>query len=303
MHLTLQQLKLFDSVARNAGYTPAARELHLTQPAVSIQIKRLEEQLGLALFERVGKQILLTQAGKVVHESTLAILEKLSEMANVVEQIKGDVKGPLQLAVVTTTKYFLPHLIGEFLQCYPDVEPRLRFTNRERVVERLDANLDDFVIMGQLPPNRNLVSHPFLENILVPVARPDHPLAKRKGVSLQELAAQRFLHREQGSGTRMRFEQLLQDNGLEATPYMELGSMEAVKQGVMAGLGVAVLSLHALRLELETGRLSVLDVEGFPLKRQWYLVHQKGKALSLTAQTFLEFILSGSAQYASRAQE
>lgn len=294
MHLTLQQLKLFESVYRNSGYTRAAEELHLTQPAVSIQIKRLENQVGLPLFEQVGKKIFPSMAGKAVYEASLDILNRVSSLKNSIEEIKGVVKGSLQMSVVSTAKYFMPHLLGKFLKDYPEVEPRLKFTNRARVVERLMSNKDDFVVMGQIPSGERLESYPFLENIIVAVAPPDHPLANRKKISLKRLIKERFLQREPGSGTRMAFNKMLEQKGLQLEPYMELGSSEAIKQGVMAGLGLAVLSLHSLCLERDAGKLTVLDVVDFPLKRRWYAVHLKGKILSLTAKTFLDYILENS---------
>ena len=294
MHLTLQQLKLFESVYRNSGYTRAAEELHLTQPAVSIQIKRLENQVGLPLFEQVGKKIFPSMAGKAVYEASLDILNRVSSLKNSIEEIKGVVKGSLQMSVVSTAKYFMPHLLGKFLKDYPEVEPRLKFTNRARVVERLMSNKDDFVVMGQIPSGERLESYPFLENIIVAVAPPDHPLANRKKISLKRLIKERFLQREPGSGTRMVFNKMLEQKGLQLEPYMELGSSEAIKQGVMAGLGLAVLSLHSLCLERDAGKLTVLDVVDFPLKRRWYAVHLKGKILSLTAKTFLDYILENS---------
>ncbi|MDH5485192.1 MAG: LysR substrate-binding domain-containing protein [Gammaproteobacteria bacterium] len=291
MHFTLQQLKLFESVSRNASYTRAAEELHLTQPAVSIQIKRLEEQVGLPLFELVGKKIFPTAAGKTMYQASRDILARVGELKNAVESLKGEVKGPLQLSVVTTSKYFMPHLLGTFLARYPEVEPKLVFTNRARVIQRLHNNEDDFVVMGQIPEDEQLETYPFLENILVPVAHPNHPLASQKNVPLEAIVGERFLVREVGSGTRLVFDRLLKNKGLKVEPYMELGSSEAIKQGVMAGLGLAILSLHSLRLEQAAHKLVVLDVEGFPVRRRWYAVHLKGKKLSLVARTFLDYIL------------
>ena len=208
------------------------------------------------------------------------------------EILKGSVRGPLRVSVVTTAKYFMPHLLGSFLQQYPDVEPKLVFSNRERVMERLLGNKDDFVVMGQVPAGEALEAFPFLNNILCVTAPPGHALANTKHISLKQLTHQRMLEREAGSGTRQAFDKLLADHDLSIEPYMELGSSEAIKQGVMAGLGLAVLSLHSIRLELESGRLCVLDVENFPLERRWFAVHLKGKKLSLVAQTFLDYILS-----------
>ncbi len=294
MHLTLQQLKLFESVFRNGSYTRAAEELHLTQPAISIQLKRLESQTGMPLFEQVGKKIFPTPAGKAMYEASQDILSRVSDLSKSIEEIKGHVKGPLQMSVVTTAKYFMPHLLGSFLKDYPEVTPKLKFTNRATVVERLMNNIDDFVVMGQILDDSKLEIYPFLENILVPVAPSGHPLVGKKNINLDNLIKHRFLQREPGSGTRLVFERLLTQNKLSIEPYMELGSSEAIKQGVMAGLGVAVLSLHSLRLERDAGKLVVLDVKGFPLKRRWFAVHLKGKQLSLTAKTFLDYILENS---------
>ena len=294
MHLTLQQLKLFEAVSRNSSFTRAAEELHLTQPAVSIQIKRLEAQAGLPLFEQVGKKIFSTAAGKVMYDASLDILNRVEDLKNSLEELEGVVKGPVQVSVVTTAKYFMPHLLGAFLQKYPDVEPKLKFTNRARVVERLMSNEDDFVVMGQVPEDKRLESYPFLNNILGILAPPGHPLASKKNIELRELTKERFLKREEGSGTRQAFDKLLADNGLKIEPYMELGSSEALKQGVMAGLGLAILSLHSVQLELDANKLIVLDVKGFPLKRRWYAVHLKGRKLSLVARTFLDYILAES---------
>ncbi|MCK5897081.1 MAG: LysR family transcriptional regulator [Cocleimonas sp.] len=296
MHLTLQQLRLFESVSRLGSYTRAAEELFITQPAVSIQIKRLEAQVGLPLFEQVGKKTFPTAAGKMMYAASLDIINRVKDLKSSIEELKGTVKGTLQMSVVTTAKYFLPSLLGSFLQQYPDVEPKLKFTNRARVIERLMNNDDDFVVMGQVPKDNNLEAYPFLNNILGVVAYNHHPLSSKKNITLEELVKQRFLIREAGSGTQYVFDQLLQKHGLVIEPYMELGSSEALKQAVMAGLGIAVLSLHSVQLEREVKKLTVLDVKGFPLKRRWYAVHLKGRKLSLVARTFLDYILKESSK-------
>lgn len=294
MHLTLQQLRLFEAVSRLGSYTRAAEELFITQPAVSIQIKRLEDHVGLPLFEHVGKKTFPTTAGKTMYAASLDILNRVETLKNSIEELKGAVKGTLHMSVVSTAKYFLPNLLGSFLQQYPEVEPKLTFTNRAQVIERLMNNDDDFVIMGQIPKDDNFEAYPFLNNILGIVAHSEHPLTNKKNITIEELAKQRFLIREIGSGTRNAFDQLLQEHGLRIEPYMELGSSEALKQAVMAGLGIAVLSLHSVQLERSVNKLTVLDVEGFPLKRRWYAVHLKGRKLSLVARTFLDYILEES---------
>ena len=295
MHLTLQQLRIFEAVTRHASYTRAAEELFLTQPAVSLQLKRLEEQTGLPLLEKVGKKIFPTAIGKAMYQSSVDILARVDQLKNEIEVLKGEVKGTLKISVVSTTKYFMPHLLGKFLTQYPDVEPKLKFSNRERIIERLENNVDDFVVMGQIPDDDNsFQAYPFLENILVMVAPKNHPFANKKNIQIKDLMNERFLERETGSGTRMVFDHLLAKHQLEVEPYMELGSSEAIKQGVTAGLGLAVLSLHSLELELAAKKLVVLDVKGFPIKRRWYAVHLKGKTLSLVAKTFLDFLVKNS---------
>lgn len=292
MHFTLQQLKLFESVARNGSYTRAAEELHVSQPAVSIQVKRLESQLDLQLFEKIGKKIVLTQAGHKVLQASDSILQQVEWLKESIDELNSTIAGPLQVAVVTTAKYFMPHLLGGFLKQYPKVEPRLKFTNRASLMERLSNSEDDFVVMGQIPKDKQLVSYPFLNNVLGIIAPVDHPLATERSIPLQRLLKERFLVREPGSGTRSVLEKLLEVQGHPPIePYMELGSSEAIKQGVMAGLGIAIASHHIFQLELENKRLAVLDVEGFPLVRRWYAVHRRGGKLSLAAQGFLDYIL------------
>jgi len=290
-HWTLQQLRLFEAVSRHRSFTRAAEELHLTQPAVSIQVKRLEESIGLPLFEQVGKKIFLTPAGEEVYATASNIVALLKNLAGTVADMKGTVAGPLKIAVVTSANFFLPHFLGRFLRQYPDVHPQLTVTNRLRIIERLARNCDDFVVMGQVPHHLDLVVQPFMENILVPLAHPKHPLAKEKNISLERFANERFLMREPGSGTRSAIERLFANRGLAVSPYMELGSGEAIKHAIMAGLGVSILSQGSLALELEAQRLVILAVEGFPLRRMWHAVHPKGKRLSLTADTFLKFLI------------
>jgi DNA-binding transcriptional LysR family regulator len=248
----------------------------------------------MPLFEQVGKKIFPTAAGQALYEASCDILSRIDQLRDTVDDLQGKVKGPLRLSVVSTTEYFMPHLLGAFLQQYPDVEPKLRFTNRETVVQRLHDNLEDFVVMGQIPDDEAMEAYPFLENIVAVVAHPRHPLAGKNKVALKDLVSQRLLVREQGSGTRMAVDRRLAEHGITIEPYMELGSNEAIKQGVMAGLGIAAMSLHSVTLERRAGLLKVLTVQGFPIKRRWYVVHLKGKRLSLVARTFLDFILAHS---------
>ncbi len=287
---TLQQLRLFQAVARHGSFTRAAEAIHLSQPAVSIQIKRLEEQLGAPLFEQIGKKIYLTVAGKELLATCGDLFERLDAFENRLEGLRGEVAGPLHLAAVTTAKYFLPHYLGAFLRRYPKVLPQLKVSNRARILERLDANADDIYIMATLPEGSDIEPHRFLTDELVLFAHPRHPLAGKKKLPVEQLLHERLIAREQGSGIRMTLERLLADRGLKVDPYMELGSGEAIKQAVMAGIGVGVLSTFSLKLELEAGKLVLLDMEGLPVQRSWYAVHRRGKQLTPAAEKFIEFL-------------
>ena len=291
-HWTLQQLRLFESVARHRSYTRAAEELNLSQPAVYIQVKRLEESIGLPLIEQAGKKLLITRAGDRVYDAVVEVLSRLSSLHMSLNEMKGKVGGPLKIGAVTSAKFFLPHILGRFLRIYPDVQPQLTVTNRLRISERLAENQDDFVILGQqMPDDLDLAVHPFMDNPLVLAAHPDHPMRDRKSIPSSELTEEKFLVREVGSGTRSVAEELFEKEGLALSPYMELGSGEAIKQAIMAGLGVSVIPLASLALELRYGQIVLLDVENFPLHRTWHAAHLKGKQLGLTAKVFLDFLI------------
>jgi DNA-binding transcriptional LysR family regulator len=256
----------------------------------------------MPLVEQIGKRLFLTDAGREFFEACGDVLERLRVLDEDMTGLEEGVRGPLNLAAITTSKYFMPHLLGAFLREHPAVEPRLTVTNQTRVVERLVNNEDDLVIMGTLPENLDLEAAYFLDNPLVVVAPPDHPLVGEKNIPLARLVEERFLAREPGSGTRVARTRLFAEHGLSIRPYMELGSSEAIKQAVMAGLGISVLSLHNLRLELKAGLIAVLDVEHFPMMRQWYAVHMKGKKLSATTRMFLDFLLKDGARIWQESQ-
>ncbi len=291
-NITLHQLRLFSSLGTHLSFTRVAEELHLTQPAVSIQIKRLEENIGMPLVEQMGRQIYLTEAGKNLFEAAREILNRLETMNEDLSGMEATIKGVLHLAGITTAKFFMPHLLGGFLREHPLVEPSLIITNQSRVLSRLKENLDDIVIMGRIPDNMDLQATYFLDNPLVVVAPSDHPLRYEKNIPLKRIAEEKFLSREEGSGTRAARKRLFAEHGLTAKTYMELGSGEAIKQAVIAGLGISVVSMHSLRLELQSGLLVTLDVEHFPLTRKWYAVHHKQKKLSNTASHFLDYIIN-----------
>jgi LysR family transcriptional regulator, low CO2-responsive transcriptional regulator len=291
---TFRQLELFDAIARLGSFTRAADELFLTQPTVSMQIKKLSDTVGMPLFEQVGKKIYLTDIGHELHRTCRGIFEHLSNFEMIAADMKGLKKGKLRLAVVTTAKYFAPRLLGTFCQQYPGVEASLKVSNREHVLERLANNLDDLYIMGQPPVDADVIAEAFLENMLVVIAPANHALARKKKIPLERLAQEPFLLREPGSGTRIATERLFGELGLKLKMRMELGSNEAIKQAVIGGLGISVLSRHTLESDTPTKQFVVLDVKGFPIKRHWYFVYPAGKQLSIIARTFADHLRQAS---------
>jgi DNA-binding transcriptional LysR family regulator len=289
-HTTFRQFEVFEAIARLGSFTRAAEELHLTQPTVSMQIKKLTDAVGLPLFEQIGKRIHLTAAGTELVATCRDIFERLNHFEMNVADMKGMRKGRLRLAVVTTAKYFAPRQLGAFCQQYPGIDVALKVTNRERVLERLQANEDDLYIIGQPPEELDVECRPFLENPLIVLAPADHPLAGKRRIPLRRLADEPFLMREPGSGTRMVLERLFAEHGMRIQVRMELGSNEAIKQAIVGGLGVSVLSRHTLALEAGPGQFAMLDVEHFPIRRHWYVAWPRGKQLSVVARTFLEYL-------------
>jgi DNA-binding transcriptional LysR family regulator len=291
LHLTLRQLKVFESVARHLNYTRAAEELFLTQPAVSMQVKQLEEHLGVALFEQLGKRIHLTEAGQEVLAYARTVTQQLDELESVLNRIKGLSGGKLRISVATTANYFIPTLLGTFSRRYPEVTVSLDVTNREALLQQLSENTVDLVIMGQPPSGLDVEAEAFMENPLIIVAPPGHPLAHQKKIPLKRLQEEVFLVREPGSGTRSAMERFFAEREIHLKTGMEVGSNEAIKQSVQAGLGLGLLSRATIEQELELKRLVVLDVAEFPIMRHWYLVHRRGKRLSAVAEVFKDFML------------
>jgi DNA-binding transcriptional LysR family regulator len=297
LHLTLRQLRIFESVARNLSFSRAADELHLTQPAVSIQLKRLEESIGMPLFEQLGKRIFLTEAGRELYNHSRSINKQLTILEESLDSVRGFKHGKLKVAVVSSTAtYLAPQLIARYSQSYPTVSVDLNIANRETVLNQLADNLIDLAIMGQPPEGAELAAAPFMKNPLVVIAPPDHPLTRQRCIPLAALEHETFLVREPGSGTRLAMERFFAEHGISLRPGMEINSNEAVKYAVHARLGIAIVSLHSIMPELETLRLKVLDVEKFPIVRHWYIAHREKKQLSAAAKAFRDFLLSEAAQ-------
>ena len=290
-HFTLRQLQVFEKVANHLNYSRAAEELCLSQPAVSMQIKQLEGHIGLPLFEQMGKKIFLTEAGRELHHYARSIAQQLTEMEAVFNEMKGLGQGKLTISVVNTANYFTPRLLARFCQRYPEINVILQVANRDAVLKQLADNSTDLAIMGQPPKGLDLIAESFLDNPMVVIAAPNHPLTAVKQVKFDQLAEQTFVSREQGSGTRSAMERVFAKYNIQPRISMEMETNEAIKQAVQAGMGLGILSLHSIELELETGRLAMLNVEHFPLLRHWFVAHRSNKRLSSAALAFKDFLL------------
>ena len=301
MRLTLHQLRLLLAVTREGSVSRAAQRLHLTQPTLSTQLRQLAEQVGLPLFERVGRRLHLTPAGEVVVASATRLEQELELLDETLAELRGDIGGRLRLAVVSTAETFIPRLLGEFRRERPAVEVSLVVLNRDAVLRRLADNLDDLYIMSRPPQAPPVVATPFLSNPLVVVAAADHPLAGRETLQIEALATEEFVLREPGSGTRQAAEHFFAAHGLALRPRLELGSNEAVKQAVAGGLGLSLLSAHALAHAVDEG-IAVLRVEGTPLPTQWQVVYPAGKRLSPLASAFLAFLRERAGELERSAQ-
>ncbi|WP_164503259.1 LysR family transcriptional regulator [Nitrosomonas sp. JL21] len=286
----MRQLEVFEAIARLKSFTRAAEELFLTQPTVSMQIKKLTDQVGLPLFEQIGKKIYLTDAGKELYKTCLGIFDHFSRFEMIASDMKGMKSGKLRISVVTTAKYFTPRLLGMFCKKFPSIDVALKVTNREHILERLVNNQDDLYVMGQVPNNIDAIAEVFLDNPMIVLAAIDHPLANSEKISINRISEEFFIMREPGSGTRLTTEQFFQKHNKKIKIRMELGSNEAIKQAVIGGLGIAILSRHTLSLDAPLGKLTILDVQDFPINRHWYLAYPCGKQLSIVAQAFLEYL-------------
>jgi len=291
-HVTFRQLRVFESAARNLSFSRAASELHLTQPGVSMHIKELESSAGLPLFERVGKKLFVTEAGRELLHHAHEALRALKDAEDTLDALRGLRGGRISIAVVSTAKYFAPQLLARFRKLHPAVDIRLSVSNREIVVGQLVGNEVDLAIMGRPPQTMECTAVRFAEHPLVIIAAPDHPLAGRRRIPVAKMAGETFLVREPGSGTRTAMQQFFDDHEVAINVGMEMASNETIKQAVMAGMGISFISRHTVGLELESGRLVLLDVRGLPVMRHWHVVHLAAKRLSPAAQAFKAFALA-----------
>jgi DNA-binding transcriptional LysR family regulator len=297
VNVTIRQLQVFEVVARHLSFTRAAEELFLTQPAVSMQVRQIEEVVGLALFERLGRKIYLTEAGEQMVRVSRDISSSLSSVERIFDEIKGPEGGRLLVSVASTVQYFAIRLLGGFCKRYPNVNVNLKVTNQNGLLRLLENNEIDVALMGEPPPGVGLLSEPLLDNPLVIIAHPEHHLKDRKSIPLDELKTETFLMREQGSGTRTSAERFFAEKGLKIFANMEMNNNGAIKLGVEEGLGLGIVSQHTIDNEVKAGRLIVLDVELFPLVRKWYMVRREGKRLSAVGTAFEAFVRKEKLRY------
>lgn len=278
------------ALARHLNMTRAAKELHMTPSALSIQIKQLSKIMGMPLHEQVGKRLFLTTAGRLVEVASRDIFDRLDALGVALAETRGLERGSLKLSIITNAKYFVPRMLGGFCKLHPGIEVSLEVDNRDRLLERLTRNLDDLYIMGNTPDHLNVVSLPFMMNRLVIIAPANHPLVSERNIPPARLAGEPFIMREPGSGTRLAAEQFFSTHGVQLAVRMALGSNEAIKQAVVGEMGLAVVSQHTLWLNVASGAFAVLDVQGFPLLRQWYAVYPAGKQMSPVTHAFLAYL-------------
>ncbi|MDP2262904.1 MAG: LysR substrate-binding domain-containing protein [Hydrogenophaga sp.] len=290
-NITFRQLRVFTEVARQLSFARAAEVLHLTPPAVTMQVKELEGHIGLPLFERTGRQVALTTAGEYMLVYARKMLATLKDAEDAAARLQRLEVGTLTIGMVSTAKYFLPRLLAEFHREHEGVEIRLAVGNREQLVKMLQANEVDIAVMGRPPTELATRAEPFAAHPHVFVAPIDHPLLKVGHPTVESLQPYGFILRERGSGTRAAMEKFLDKSRLEPRVVMEMASNETIKQAVMAGMGLSFLSLHTIGLELEHQLIAVLDVEGTPIVRGWNVVHNLSKLLSPAAEAFRYFML------------
>ena len=291
MNITFRQLRLFLALAETGSVSGAAKLMHVTQPTASMQLKDITESVGLPLYEVVSKKIYLTDMGKELATTARAIAQNWDSFEQNADAVKGLSRGKLKVAVVSTAKYFMPRLVGSFCQKYPEIDVSLEILNRDGVVQRLRDNMDDIYIMSKPPNELDLSDEAFMPNPIVVVASTMDPLVKRVAVPLNELSKKRFILREKGSGTRMAGDQFFSKKKFRADVRLELGSNEALKESVAGGLGLGLVSKHALHGLVKEHGVGIVDVEGFPLPSAWHIVHPASKKLSPLALAFKQHLL------------
>jgi DNA-binding transcriptional LysR family regulator len=299
-NITIRQLRVFAEVARHLSFSRAAEALHLTPPAVTMQVKEFEANVGLPLFDRQGRKIALTTVGEYMLSYVRRMLAVLKDAEDAVARFKGLQGGSLTIGMVSTAEYFVPRLLARFRAEHPGIDVRLRLGNREQLVQLMQRNEVDLAIMGRPPKEWATRAEPFAMHPHVLVTATDHPFTRLDHVPAQALAHEGFIVREAGSGTRAALEEYIREHHLDMRVVMEMSSNESIKQAVMAGMGVSLLSLHTIALELKQGLIAAPEVEGLPVMRRWHVVNNLAKTLSPAAEALRYFVLEqGEAELAS----
>jgi len=297
---TQRQLRVFEAVARHLSYSRAAEEMHLSQPAVSTLVRQLEGHAGLPLFEQLGRKVYMTPAGSEMLRHARAVIDQLRQAEDAMAQLQGVSGGTLKIAVISAGDYYFPRLLAEFRRRNPGVQLELSVHNRAELLLHLAGNLTDLAVMVRPPEELDTIAESFAPHPYVIVAPPDHPLVRRRRIPVADLLEQPFLMRERGSDTWNSMREAFGARFSRLRPAMEIRSTETIKQGVIAGLGIAFLSAHTLGNERRLGQLAVLDVVGFPAMFGWYVVHLRSKRLPAAALAFRRFLLDEAADHIAR---
>lgn len=299
--VTIRQLEVFVEAARELNFSRVGEALHLTQPAVSMQIRQLEEAVGVALFDKVGRRKALTEAGQLLQQHASRVLGELQDAEQSLQALQGLAGGTITVGLVSTAKYFAPKLLAMFSRDHPGVEVRFIVGNRGTLVQLLKENQTDLAVMGRPPGELEAVWEPLAENPNVLAAPVTHRLRRAQRFDLHELRRETFLQREDGSGTRTMMEEFFHGHLFKPSKIITMGSNETIKQAVMAGLGISLLSLHTLSLELRSGEIALLQAEGLPVQRTWYVVHASKRRLSPAAVAFRRFLIEQTQAYLDSA--
>jgi DNA-binding transcriptional LysR family regulator len=288
-HGMLPQLRAFEAIARLGSGTRAAEELHMAQPTASVQIKKLSETIGLALFEQVGNRTHLTEAGERVYAGCNEVFRALCDMEQALAELRGSASGRLRLGVPRSAEYFAARLLDAFVERHPRVQASLQVHDRAALIERIRRTEDDLYLLLEPPDGRPVVAQAIVPNPLIVVASGNHPLAREKAIPFSRLASEPWLLREPGSGTRMIILRLFARHAIAPQIRAELGSDEAIREAVLAGLGISVLPRYAPGLDPVLARLVCLDVAGFPLESHWHVVYPVGRRICAPARVFMDF--------------
>ncbi len=298
MHITIRQLQIVEAVVQSGSYSLAAEQLHMTQPAVSMQMKQLENNTGIVFFERRGKRIVLSDEGRGVYHYSRQLTANYDDLIESIHEVKDLHRGRIKVSAATTANHLITQMIACFSKENKGIKVALKITNRERLVQQLQNFEPDLVLMGEPPPKLDLVSERLISNPLLVIAPVDHPCANKSSIPFKHIAQHEFVVREEGSGTRAAIELFFKERGEELKSTLEMGSNEAIKHAVIAGLGLGIVSLHSIKLELEANKLVILDVNQLPIKRYWHIVKRKSKRLLPAAKQFEDFMIKESKEYA-----